>query len=72
MLQQQINEENQQLESLKQTKAAAIEAARKEQMISDNKDEYSLILPLEEKRDVDVFLDARKKISKPRVASMAI
>lgn len=71
-LQQQINEESQQLESLKQTKAAAIEAARKEQMISDNKDEYRLTLPKEEKRDVDILLDAKEKISKPRVAAMAI
>lgn len=71
-LQKQINNANQQLESLKQTKAAAIEAARKEQMISNNKDEYRLILPREERRDVDVLLDAKEKISKPRVAAMAI
>ena len=71
-LQQQIDKENQQLESLKQTRAAAIEAARKEQMISDNKDEYRLILPREEERDVDILLDAKEKISKPRVAAMAI
>ena len=67
-----IRNQEQKLESLKQTRAAAIEAARKEQVVSDNKDEYRLILAENELSDVIILQDAAKKISKPRSIYMAI
>lgn len=60
------------LESLKATKAAAIEAARKEQQIHDNMDDYCLILPREEERDIPLLREVQYKVSKPRVIAMAI
>jgi chromosome segregation ATPase len=60
------------LESLKSTKAAAIEAARKEQEIQENKSFYTLQIPREEKRDIEILEDTKMRISKPRAISMCI
>ena len=60
------------LESLKSTKAAAIEAARKEQEIQENKDFYTLQIPREEKRDIEILEDTKMRISKPRAIAMVI
>lgn len=64
--------EEAQLESLKATKAAAIEAARKERKIKENKEEYCLILPKEEERDIPILREVQYKISKPRAIAMCI
>ena len=69
---QEIENLKQELESIKATKAAAIEAAHKEQEISDNKEEYCLILPREEERDIPILRETQYKISKPRTIAMAI
>ena len=65
-------QDEEELESLKATKAAAIEAARKEQQIHDNMDDYCLILPREEERDIPLLREVQYKVSKPRVIAMAI
>lgn len=67
-----INSIKEELDSLKATKAAAIEAARKEQEIHDNMDEYCLILPREEERDIPLLREVQYKVSKPRAVAMAI
>lgn len=60
------------LESLKSTKAAAIEAARKEQEIQENKEFYTLQIPREEKRDIEILEDTKMRISKPRAIATCI
>ena len=64
--------EKAQLESLKATKAAAIEAARKEKEITENKEAYRLILSKEEERDIPILREAQYKVSKPRAVAMCI
>lgn len=75
-LKEQLNNEidsiKEELNSLKATKAAAIEAARKEQEIHDNMDEYCLILPREEERDIPLLREVQYKVSKPRAVAMTI
>ena len=67
-----INSIKEELNSLKTTKAAVIEAARKEQIIQENKEEYCLILPREEERDISLLREVQYKISKPRAIAMCI
>ena len=67
-----IQEQEQELKSLQETRAAAIAAAQKEKEIQDNKDDYCLILPREEANDVEILRGILKKIAKPRSILMAI
>ena len=60
------------LESLKQTRAAAIKAALKEEEVKKNKDDYCLILPIEEVSDVEILREVTKRISKSRAIGMCI
>jgi len=60
------------LESLRATKAAAIEAARKEEMINKNQEDYCLRIPVEEQNDVSILKSVRNRITKPRAVSMVI
>lgn len=60
------------LESLKNTKAAAIAAAQKEKEIQDNKEDYCLTLPIEYSNDVKILRGVAKQIAKPRSILMAI
>ena len=60
------------LESLKDTKAAAIAAAKREKEIQDNKNDYCLTLPIEYNNDVKILRGIIKKITKPRSILMAI
>ncbi len=71
-LQNTIAQTKTELESLKSTKAAAIEAARKEQEIQENKEFYTLQIPREEKRDIEILEDTKMRISKPRAIAMVI
>lgn len=70
--QDKIEDAKGELESLQATKAAAIEAARKEQNIQKNKEEYCLTLPREEERDIPLLREVQYKISKPRAIAMCI
>lgn len=67
-----IQEQEEQLKSLKQTRAAAIEAAKREKEIQKSKDDYCFILPIEEANDVEILRGVTKRISKPRAIGMCI
>jgi esterase/lipase len=60
------------LESLKSTKAAAIRAARKEQEIKENQTFYTLQITGNELQDIKILEETKTKISKPRAISMVI
>lgn len=64
--------EKAQLESLKATKAAAIEAARKEKLINRKQEDFCLRIPIEEQNDVSILKSVRNRITKPRAVSMVI
>ena len=70
--QNKIQEQENELKSLQETRAAAIAAAQKEKEIQDNKDDYCLILPREEASDVEILRGVIKRISKPRAIGMCI
>lgn len=72
LLNKEIDDIQVELNSLKSTRAAAIEAARKEKQIHENMDEYCLILPREEERDIPLLREVQYKVSKPRAVAMAI
>lgn len=67
-----IQTEKEQLESLKATRAAAIEAAKREKEIQETKNDYCLILPIEYKNDVKILRSVSEQIVKPRSILMAI
>lgn len=67
-----IQEQENLLKSLQETRAAAITAAQQEKHIQENKDFYCLILPPEEAGDVNILRGVAKRISKPRSVLMAI
>jgi len=60
------------LESLKNTKAAAIAAAKREKEIQDNKNDYCLTLPIEYSNDVKILNGVANQIAKPRSILMTI
>ena len=60
------------LESLRATKAAAIEAARKEKLINLKQEDYCLRIPIEEQNDVSILKSIRNRITKSRAVSMII
>ena len=67
-----IQKQEQELQSLKNTKIAAIAAAQKEKEIQDNKEDYCLVLPIEYSNDVKILRGVAKQIAKPRSILMAI
>lgn len=67
-----IQEQENELKSLQETRAAAIAAAQKEKEIQENKDDYCLILPVQDQNDIEILRNVVKKISKPRSILMAI
>lgn len=67
-----IQTEKEQLESLKATRAAAIEAAKREKEIQEDKDDYCLVLPIEYRNDVKILRSVSEQIAKPRSILMAI
>lgn len=71
-LEEDIHKVEDELQSLKDTKAAAIAAAQKEKQIQENKEDYCLILPIEERNDINILRGVVKKIAKPRSILMAI
>ena len=60
------------LESLKATKLAAIDAARKEQLIKQKQEDYCLRVPVEEQNDIAILKSVRNRITKPRAISTVI
>lgn len=60
------------LESLRATKAAAIEAARKEKLINRKQEDYCLRVPVEEQNDIAILKSVRNRITKPRAISTVI
>lgn len=70
--QNEIQSLKQDLDSIKETRRAAIASRSKELTVEQNKDEYTLILPREEERDIPILREVQYKISKPRVVAMAI
>lgn len=71
-LKEEIQNTQKELLSLKETRAAAIAAAQQEKNVSENKDFYCLILPLQELGDVNTLKGIVNKISKPRAILMTI
>ena len=67
-----IQEQEDKLKSLQETRTAAIAAAQKEKEIQENKDDYCLILPVQDQNDIEILRNVVKKISKPRSILMAI
>lgn len=60
------------LDSLKSTRAATVEAFRKEQQIKENLDAYRLNISDQDKRDIAVLDSIKLQLSKPRILSMLI
>jgi hypothetical protein len=71
-LHNQIQETTQELNKLKATRAAAHEALMKEQEIKDNKDNYRLIVPEVEKRDIKLLNSIKKELINERPVNMII
>ena len=69
---QELKKAQEELDSLKATKAAAIEAARKEQLVHKKQEDYCLRIPMEEQSDVTILQGIKNKITKPRAVSMII
>lgn len=76
MAQQQYIKETEQvrseLENLKATRAAAIEAQRQEKVIKENKDKFRLNISDTQRNDVLVLERVKKELSNPRILSMLI
>ena len=70
--QNEIQSLKQDLDSIKETRRAAIASRSKELTVEQNKDEYTLILPREEERDIPILREVQYKISKPRAIGMCI
>jgi hypothetical protein len=62
----------QDLEKLKQTRAAAMEAARKEKEIEENFQFYSLSIESKDRNDIQTLERVKKELNNPRILSMLI
>lgn len=71
-LNEQYLETQQEIESLKQTKAKSIELLRQEQLAKEEQNFHRLMLASEFKKDVSILNDVKNNISKPRAISMVI
>lgn len=60
------------LENLKQQRAAAIEAARMDELVQEQQDDYRLDVDDTELRDIGMLESIRDHLSKPRILSMLI
>ena len=72
VLAEQIEATKAELERLKATKAAAIEAFQREQAIKDQQDSYRLKLSEEEESDIKLLRSIQYRLSKPRILAMLI
>ncbi len=71
-LQNHIQQEEDELNKLKATRAAAHEAMLREQEVKDNKDAYRLIIPEVEKRDIKLLNSIKKELINERPVNMII
>lgn len=62
----------QDLEKLKQTRAAAMEAVRKEKEIEENFQFYSLSIESKDRNDIQTLERVKKELNNPRILSMLI
>lgn len=60
------------LENLKQQRAAAVEAARMDELVQEQQDDYRLDVDDTELRDIGMLESIRDRLSKPRILSMLI
>lgn len=60
------------LNSLKATRAAAVEAAKQEQTIADNPQDYSLVFDADELHDMDYLNQIKPKLRNPEIAGKVI
>lgn len=60
------------LNSLKATRAAAVEAAKQEQTIADNPQNYSLVFDADELHDMDYLNQIKPKLRNPEIAGKVI
>lgn len=67
-----VASEKQELEKLRNTRAAALEAQRKEKEIEDNICNYSIALKPEEIDDIQVLERVKTKLHQPRILCMLI
>lgn len=60
------------LDKMKQTRAAAMEAQRKEKEIEENSQFYSITIDAKDKNDIQVLERVKKDLNTPRILSMLI
>ena len=60
------------MEKLKQTRTAAMEAARKEKEIEENFQFYSLSIESKDRNDIQTLERVKKELNNPRILSMLI
>lgn len=60
------------LDKIKQTRAAAMEAQRKEKEIEENSQFYSITIEAKDKNDIQVLERIKKDLNSPRILSMLI
>lgn len=70
--QEEINAINEELASLKATKAATIEAFQKERAIQEEADAYRLNISRADAADIELLRTVQERLSKPRILSMLI
>lgn len=68
----QIDDCKQELENLKSQRAAAIEAKRREQVITDNPEQYCLKVTPQERNDIQTLERVKSQLNNPRILSMLI
>lgn len=75
-IQQEKYEETQQIQieltNIKNTRAAAIEALRKEKEIKENKEQYCLQVSATDLEDIKVLTKVKAQLKQPRILSMLI
>lgn len=71
-IEEKINNLKAELDSWKETRRVAIEAAQREKNIQENKDFYCIQLPIEQQGDINILRNIAAKISKPRAIYMVI
>lgn len=67
-----INDIQKHLDTIKNTRAAAIEALRKEKQIKENKEFYCLPITAAELSDIKLLSKIKEQLNKPRILSMLI
>ena len=71
-LNENLKNEQSLLDKIKEDRLLAIEAVRKEKQISNEKENYSLILSDSELADIQILNNLKKSLSQPRILSMLI